>query len=649
MRRPRSAPRPFQALRRFVLGLLILSVALLAGLYWLGRQGAAPVEAPSGPRPDLEGATAVSEGFEYTQVVEGEPVFRIRGESFRAGEEDRIELRGVGLTFFRQGRELGIESDRALYLPGTSEAILSGTVRILGENGLTLTTPELQLLAGGQRLVSEQPVSFVFLGGEGTAGGLALDLERATVAFRAPLTIAGSHRDGQSYHLQAQGAVLERPSRLLRTEGPSEIRFGRSSLHADRLTVLFADEAGTLQQIHASQDVSGEILPPAEAAADALPFTLEAYAVGLFFEPGGRVPARLEIEGTQSQAALLVARAAGGVTRVLLSRSVIGRFAEGELVAAETVGQSEIQEFLERAGEEARLVRTVSAQFMEADLAAGRAFETVTLTNDVRIHDAAFDARAERAFLRAADDAAQLFGDPAIVTDERGELRAPRIDYQRANGRAHARDGVSGRFQGAMLPGGEAARSGEPTRVRAREAFFDLGGDDFTFRGEVQAYQGTTVLFADQLRSEEGQSRLSASGQVRTLWTAAEGERKGEQVEITATSLTYRETDRRLLYDGPVVAAQGPLRLAASRLEVELDEHRQARLMTARGAVRLDDEATRRVIEGETARYDLAARAVTIAGDPARMRDADGNSLRGRTLLHDLASGAIRVTAGEDG
>ena len=54
-------------------------------------------------------------------------------------------------------------------------------------------------------------------------------------------------------------------------------------------------------------------------------------------------------------------------------------------------------------------------------------------------------------------DAAQLFGNPAIVTDERGELRAPRIDYQRANGRAHARDGVSGRFQGAMLPGGEAA------------------------------------------------------------------------------------------------------------------------------------------------------------------------------------------------
>ena len=71
----------------------IVTVALLAGLYWLGRQGAAPAEAPSGPRPDLEGATAVSEGFEYTQVVEGEPVFVL---SFLQGRNPEW----VGRPFF---------------------------------------------------------------------------------------------------------------------------------------------------------------------------------------------------------------------------------------------------------------------------------------------------------------------------------------------------------------------------------------------------------------------------------------------------------------------------------------------------------------------------------------------------------------------
>ncbi len=45
-----------------------------------------------------------------------------------------------------------------------------------------------------------------------------------------------------------------------------------------------------------------------------------------------------------------------------------------------------------------------------------------------------------------------------------------------------------------------------------------------------------------------------------------------------------------------------------------------------------------RLHEGETARYDLAARAVTIAGDPARMRDADGNSLRGLVKYLDQVS-----------
>ncbi|MCZ7650820.1 MAG: hypothetical protein M5U13_06520 [Thermoanaerobaculia bacterium] len=648
MRRPPSAPRPFRALRRLVLGLLLLALATLAGLYWLGGSRPATPEREREGRPELGGATAVSEGFEYTQVLEGEPVFRIRGDRFRAAEGDRVELEGVGLTLFRQGREVGVESERALYLPGRNEAVLSGTVRILGERGISLSSPELMLAEGARLLVSEQPVGFAFSGGEGTAGNLIVDFDRSSVAFGGPLELAGRDAAGERYALSSNGAVLERDARLLRAEGAVELRFGRSQLRAQRFSVLFADEAGTLQQVHASLEVTGELLGPQGEAAGAVPFTVDAHTVNLQFEEGGRAPARIEIEGTAGRTAILVARDAAGVARVLLSRSVVGRFAGGELAAVETIGASELQEYLETPGEESRLLRSAAARFMTADLAADRSLSTVTLTEEVTMRDERVEARADRAFVQAASDSVQLLGEPAVVIDARGELRAPRIDYQRGPGRARAEGGVTGLFREAPLPGtaGDPAAE-EPTRVQAREGFFDLGSDDFVFRGEVRAYQGTTVLFADQLRSEEGQSRLSAAGGVRTLWRSEEGGEPEEPVEVTAGSLTFRDAERRLLYDGAVRVVQGPRVLTAASLEVELDGSRRARQMTARGGIRLEDAATGRTVEGDTARHDLASRTVTVDGAPALVRDTDGNLLKGRRLVYELESGAMRVGAGE--
>ena len=648
MRRPSSAPRPFRALRRLVLGLLLLTLGTLAGLYWLGRSRPAPPERERESRPELGGAPAVSEGFEYTQVLEGEPVFRIRGDRFRAAEGDRVELEGVGLTLFREGREVGVEGERALYLPGRNEAVLSGAVRILGERGISLSSPELKLVEGARLLVSEQPAGFSFPGGVGTAGSLIVDLDRSTVSFGKPLELAGSDPAGERYALSANGAVLERDARLLRAEGPVEIRLGTSALRAQHLSILFADEAGTLHQVHASVEVTGELLGTEGEAAGAAPFTVDAHTVNLQFEEGGRAPAQIEIEGTAGRASILVARDAGGIARVLLSRSAVGRFAGGDLVAVETIGRSEIHEYLEAPGDESKLQRTASARFMTAELAADRSLTAVTLTGQVAIRDERIEARADRAFLQAASDSVQLLGEPAVVIDARGELRAPRIDYQRGAGRARAEGGVTGLFREAPLPGsaGDPAQ-GEPTRVQAREGFFDLASDDFVFRGEVRAYQGTTVLFADQLRSEEGQSRLSAAGSVRTLWRDEESAEPDEPVEITAQSLTFRDAERRLLYDGTVRVVQGLRVLTAASLEVELDGERRPRKMTARGGIRIEDAATGRTVEGDTAGHDLVARTVTVDGAPARVRDIDGNLLSGQRLVYDLESGAMRVGAGE--
>ena len=41
--------------------------------------------------------------------------------------------------------------------------------------------------------------------------------------------------------------------------------------------------------------------------------------------------------------------------------------------------------------------------------------------------------------------------------------------------------------------------------------------------------------------------------------------------------------------------------------------------------------------------YDLAARAVTVTGNPVVLSDRDGNQVKGRRLLYEIDGGAMKV------
>lgn len=638
---------PFRNLRRALLVLIVCLVAGLAGLYWLGRSG--PLQPVVEPAPAmLQGATAVSEGFDYTQVVDDKPVFRLRGARFRSTTAGLVELEQVGLTLFRDGAEYGVESARAVYDPATKEATLDGGVRLTGGEGLSLAAEEMTLGSGGRELSSPSEVRFTFAGGQGRCGGLRASLDAATIVLEQPVFAEARSREGTALRLEATRAIFDRKARELRTEGPVTIAVGASTIRARSVVLVLAEDEKTPQLLRATHEVQGELREP-EAGADGPPaFELSAYSLTLQFVAGQAVPEKLEIEGTQASAAILVTHAPGGLIRVLLSRWVVGRFENGTLTSVETVGSSEIKEYQE--GTEDKLLRLASAQFAQADLAADRHLEALTLNGRVVIRDSRLRATADRAYLQPDAGTAQLFGEPVRMTSERGELTAPRVIYQREGERAHAEGGVNAILVGAVLP--DAGKSGgataEPVRVQAREAFVELAGSGFVFRGNVQAYQGETVLFADQLRADDAERRLAASGNVKTVWTPIAGNSGGarEQVEVGSQTLTYREADGELLYEGEVVVLQAGRALRADAVKVELDEQRRARRMIARGKVRLEDPAAGRRADGDQATYDLAARTVVIEGNPASLLDTGGNTLRGKQLTYDLDKGSLRAGGG---
>lgn len=634
---------PFRNLRRALLAVILVLVAGLGGLYWLGRSG--PLEPAPAPAPvSLRGATAVSEGFDYTQVVDNQPVFRLRGARFRSTTEGLVELDQVGLTLFREGREYGVESSRATYNPESKEATLTGEVRLTG-GGLSLTTNELTLASGGRQLDAPHAVEFSFAEGRGTAGGLKADLDQASISLQTPVNVAAKSRDGADLLLLAERAILDRKAHELRAEGNVSVTAGNARFRAQNVVLVLAEDEKTPQLLRATLQVEGELREP-DADAEAPPaFTMSAYSLTLQFKAGESVPEKLEIQGTQGESAVLVTNSPNGLIRVLLSRWVVGHFQSGALTMVETVGSSEVKEY--QAGAENKLLRLASAQFAQADLAADRHLEALTLTGGVILRDSRLRAAADRAYLQPDAGTAQLFGESVRVTSERGELRAPRVVYQREGERAHAEGGVEATLIGSMLPNTALAEggNGEPVRVRAKEAFLELAGNGFVFRGDVQAYQGETVLFADQLRADDAEKRLAASGSVKTVWNPEEsvqGEKR-EPVEVSAKTLTYRESERELLYEGDVTVLQAGRTLRAGSVEVELDENRKARKMVARTKVQLEDPAAGRRVEGDEAIYDLAAKTVIVSGSPAQMRDSTGNILRGKRLTYDLVKGSLRA------
>ncbi|MBZ0089547.1 MAG: hypothetical protein K8H90_04130, partial [Thermoanaerobaculia bacterium] len=198
----------------------------------------------------------------------------------------------------------------------------------------------------------------------------------------------------------------------------------------------------------------------------------------------------------------------------------------------------------------------------------------------------------------------------------------------------------------SLLAGAQAGAQG-PVRIEAQEAIFQERPRGFVFRGKVQAWQGDSVLFADQLRGEEAEQRLSAAGGVKTIWrdVGVAGDAAPSQTEITSETLAYRRAERTVTYAGGVRMSQGERTLAADELVASLGEDERVRTMVATGAVRLEEKGSGRTVTGNRVEYDLARRSALFEGTPVTLEDRQGTRIQGHRLLYDLASGSARMVA----
>ena len=189
----------------------------------------------------------------------------------------------------------------------------------------------------------------------------------------------------------------------------------------------------------------------------------------------------------------------------------------------------------------------------------------------------------------------------------------------------------------------------KPLPLESDEAYWTSEPPTFSFEGRVRAWRGDSLLMASQLRGDEKDHKLAASGGIRTVWVppgggAGEPAAAPVPIEVSAARVTYFEEERQLLYNDDVEVRQGQRTLNCRELAVELDAGGQAERMICTDAIRMRDPASgRRVEGGERAVYTLAEELLEIFGDKVEIHDGQNSRMRGRYVRYDLGAGTFNI------
>jgi len=638
-----------QSARRLLLVALAATVVGLVGLYLLGRagRGGEPTAEPAAGASPSE-TTLVGRGFDYTVTRGDVPVFRVRGEQVRSDQNDNVTLDGAEITFYRDKQPAyALRGKSARYNRETQEAELQDDVQLSGPRGVALQTHGLAVAKGGEELQSKGEVTFQ-LGSDlvGRAQGLRGDLRTDTFSLEGAVQAATLPGASVPASLHADHLVLERVRDIVRAEGSVRLQRGSDTLSATRVAAHLDDQEKRIKFISARWDIQGEILS-ADGDGSTVRFRGDRLEVQL--DALGKRPQQVQLEtDPDAPPAHLEITDKDGALRTMTAPIFFADFQDGVLHSAAALRGVVVEEAATAGGPPARHAeaRRVETAFLPDGKVQG-----TTLIGDVVLHDGAIEASGERAYLDPQSGRAELFGDDARVASERGELRAPHIVYTRSDGLAKADGGVDALLreaQGQSLGGTPLAAGEGPIHVQSASAVFQEKQRLFFFQGKVRAWRGSSLLLADQLQGDDANGRLSAAGGVKTVWVQTPREAQPAAkpmppIEVDAPTLAYSRNDRSALYSGGVTVRQEKRLLTCDELRIEFDADNHARWMRCRGNTRLDDPEFSRKVAGKDADYDVAARRLTIDGDPVTLTDPVHGKAEGKRVIYEVDSANLRI------
>ncbi|MEM8963819.1 MAG: LPS export ABC transporter periplasmic protein LptC, partial [Acidobacteriota bacterium] len=647
------ARRPFGLLRAvlFLVGLLLVGgVAVLIAAYQFGSSGRQQAEAPATAATTVaeEGEVLRAEGFDLTQTSGGRPVFHISAARVRQDRDQNAFLEDVDLRIFRlDGSVYDVTSDEAVFNEGTRRAELAGNVVLRDGTGLELRARALDIGANGRLLVSRGQVEFLFPPNlEGRASMLRVDLEQEVYVMNDGVHIHSTESAPSSLRLDAERVTYEEAEGIARAVGDVRVRREEDWMASENLTVFFKAGTQDIDFLRARWEVEGEI-GAREESPTRTRFEGDDLTIR-FDEQENPQPRKIELEtmldgGRPSRLTV----DDGTSTRVIDGMSIHGFVDRGVLRLVEGSGSPlEITEATSGAA-----TRRIRAAQLEARFDEVGEPMSMLLDGDVEVGDG-------EVLLTGGEQARLDWGRGQVIVDgpevrllhEQADIVAPRFVYTQNKGLVRAEQGVravlSDQSAGALAETPIGRPGDGPINVESTNAVWTLTPQTFAFRGDVRAWRGRNLLFADQLRGDETSGTVAASGGIRTILFPTDSGLTGadrQPVEVTAARLTYSRREGDVIYDQNVVLIQGERRMTCEALTVSLDTEGLAERMLCNRDVVLEDPLNASRVEGERAVYDVGVDRIEIFGDTVKLTKGEGNQVTGKYLVYDVTNGKARM------
>lgn len=627
---------------RAFFGLAFLALLGTLSLYLFGREGR-----PEPVRPvddaeiaDSEDYPVKSEGFRFTLAKGERNVFEIEGEEQKSDRAGVTVLTNVRVTVERSDGVYSVEAREAFYEPETQAALLIGEVIVHGPRGLQLEAPRLELTEGGDELIAREGATFSSAERiTGRADFLRVGSGMEEFTLTGGVLLESGPAQLPPFELQAEKMVLHRGHGYGLASGGVQILSEGSELFGSEVELTLDTETGEITFLKLEYNVEG-ILYSNWKEDPTSSLDLKGDSLSIFFDAVDGRPTGLSLVGNPKRQAKLRQTRPDGSSLSVQMVTLKGTFTEGVLSRAEVGGGVEILSLPEgRDGLALQAkARTGDVRFAEDGSLAG-----FTLDGDVTVWDRQILAEGDRAYFDLSKGEIELFGSPVKVSHERGTLEAKRLRYLQSLGIIHGRGEVSAVLrQSSAAAGLSLGGDSGPIRVEAEETFWLTNPNSVMFQGHVRAWQGTSTLLAEQLRSE-GEGKMLASGGVRTFITPSSSGRRARkepkdegafslprgQIEIFGEDMTYQRDVREVVYRGSVTVVQENSSLSCLTLTIYLDADNQARDLTCEGEVTIFDRQRGFTLDGGRALYDLDTQVVEVFGEPITMTDSEGSKVGG--------------------
>jgi lipopolysaccharide export system protein LptA len=582
--------------------------------------------------------TSTYEGLHQKESIAGKTIFILDAIRTLRLSSGWHEIKRVRLQFHHQGSPAAVLTCEAgSFNMQTRDARVTGKVHLQFPDGAFLSTESGHFDAASRRFITDAEVVFAGRGSLGRAGRAIYALTEDRVRLDEGVVIQSE--SGAALHTPRLD--YQRKKHRIQLPDGCRVEYGSSTLVATYGMLELDDGGGPLERVELAGGVTLSSTGQAEADGEA-----EGWARRLV--------------GDRDASGKWQFRATTNGPWVTFVQRLGEGFFERSLRTWQLRGVVSVDGILNMKAEQGVCLvdvpvgtppRRAEARTARIWFVDGRATD-MELHEDVILSGDDMQASGARARVSSKARLVMLHADPsgrqrATLSSGQGQVLGDQVQLFEEEGRAEARGSVQGRIEEVTLLGTEPGSEGAPLHFAAEVLNVTDDGKTYHLRENARAWQGRSLLLADEMIYRQGAESLSAFGHVRTTFPATRVDpeaEEGRDVVVIARSLDYSRELQRAVYRGRVNYSDANHILSATELVVEFNPDSSIRSIEAVGDVDMLDLATGRRMRGQRALRETQNQVVHLTGAPVQLTDEKGNVVSGASLTWDQASGRVAIS-----